>query len=483
MSLVKNLVRIFVQKNISIDIDPILLPDLDTEDKLTTSRIIDFRLDKLILNVGLIESRFFATSNRLKWFDKVELLEKIYDGTDDFRIKIKEIRERRGPEDLTTISAEFGVGVSICVAESLFNLNRSTIEKLTKTGSRPDWRCQTATNKILVVEAKGSTNKYTSRAQEAKAILQKENEPGDIKVASVTLFKEDEISTNRFVDPPIEPNENNPRIEKLILRAGHYASMFSFLGNSRLSRYYLQLKKRLSGDITEVDQIIKNREFRSLNVNSPTIEFENKIFTGSFYEVDENQYLFVGVDKRLLSFEGFIEFEDYQSDIDEVINENHYVLYRDGILIIEIDNIQIFHDKIKISEIQNYQEKITISDIDSMSEIAFSKYLEYILKKNGFSKLEEEVKMDNLFFNIAGEYNGKTYIFEIKLGKKLRSFQEKIDQMLVYKNRYPYLEFVLITNSKNRNLQNYNYLINIIFREDLRQIALDNSKIISFLNT
>lgn len=482
MSIVQNLIKVLVRKNVSVEIDPILLSSLDTQDKITTHRIIEFSLDKLILNIGIVQSRLFATSNRLKWFDKVELLEKISDNSNEFRVKISEIRRRRGPEDLTSISEDFGVGISICIAESLYDIRRSTIKKLTGTGSRPDWKCQTTKNKILIIEAKGSTDKYTSKKQEKRAIEQKENEIGDIKIASITLLNENETSTNRFWDPPIGSNHQNPEVENHILRAGHYASLFSFLGNSRLSRYYLKMRKRLKGDISNVEQIIKNREFNDLRVNSPTVEFEGKIFTGDFYKVENDLYIFVGVDKRLLSFEGFIRFKDYATDTTESIEGNQFLLYKDGILIIDINNINYFENNVNIKYIQNYQENITISDIDEMTEIAFEKYFKYVLEKNGFSNISEQVKIGRNLMDLVGEFQGKKFYFEMRIGKNSANI-DSLNQINDYQKSITDSNFYLVTNSKSNILDDFKNQIKIIGREELKSIARETSNLLSIINT
>lgn len=244
----------FQSKVIAVEIDPVLLPDLKTEDKHTTQRIISFNLYRLIYNIGIIQSRRFATSNRLKFLDKVDLIEKIYTDTNEFRIRINDIRDKRGPETLTSISEDFGIGISIVIAEGLFNINSSTVQKIYGTGRRPDWKCQLVDDRIFVVEAKGATSIATSDGQEIHALDQKTREPGDIRIASLTVLNENAISTNRYLDPPIQNEDKSPEMQKHILRAGHYASVFSFLGNSKLSRYYSQMRKRLEGSITPYEQ-------------------------------------------------------------------------------------------------------------------------------------------------------------------------------------------------------------------------------------
>ena len=126
--------------------------------------------------------------------------------TEDFKIKIDETRSSCGSEILTTMSEDFGVGISVVIAMTLYNIQESTIQKIYGSDKRPDWKCQTTDNRILIVESKGSTSMATSRRQQTNALIQKNRRNGDIKVASLTVLNENNISTNRFLDPPIVPD-------------------------------------------------------------------------------------------------------------------------------------------------------------------------------------------------------------------------------------------------------------------------------------
>ena len=196
----------FKNLNILVEIDPDLLESLDCEDKVSTERTIQINLYKLIYAMGTIQSRRFAPSNRQKYLDKMDLIEKIYSNTEDFKIKIDETRSSCGSEILTTMSEDFGVGISVVIAMTLYNIQESTIQKIYGSDKRPDWKCQTTDNRILIVESKGSTSMATSRRQQTNALIQKNRRNGDIKVASLTVLNENNISTNRFLDPPIVPD-------------------------------------------------------------------------------------------------------------------------------------------------------------------------------------------------------------------------------------------------------------------------------------
>lgn len=481
MALIRDIVALFQNKNILVDIDPILLPLIKCPDKVTIQRIISFNLYRLIYHIGTIQSRRFATSNRLKFLDKVDLIEKIYTNTNEFRIKVNEIRQINGSETLISISEDFGIGVSVVVSESLFNIRRATIQKIYGTKKRPDWKCQLIDNRILVVEGKGSTSMQTSYNQEARALIQKTKEPGDIRVASLTVLNENGISTTRYLDPPVENDNISPEMQNHILRAGHYASVFSFLGNSKLSRYYSQMRNRLEGLITAQDQNLKDQTFRELRMYAPTVSFKNQNFVGSFYNIEDQKYLFVGVDKRLLSYQGFISYEEFENDFQDNIEENVFVLYKDGILIIEITNINNFRGIVNINAIESYQKNITISDIDEMNEISFSKYFQFVLRENGFTDINEETTTNNLLVDLSAKKNNETYFFEFKIFKSKRIGRGSIQQILEFRRRIEVGKLVLVTNARLNNIIIEEENLIVIDRDKLYQLAKNSSILLELI--
>lgn len=469
MAFIRDIAALFQNKNILVDLDPLLLPHIKSADKVTTQRTISFNLYRLIYHIGTIQSRRFAVSNRLKFLDKVDLIEKIYTNTNDLRIKINEITQTNGSETLKSISEDFGIGISVVIAENLFDTKRSTIERIIKTGRgrRPDWKCQLNDNRIFVAEGKGATSIATSNTQQVRALTQKQQEPGDIRVASLTVLNENTISTNRYLDPPIENDNIPPEMQNHILRAGHYASVFSFFGNSRLSRYYSQMRKRLEGIITSQEQNFKDQVFRELRFYDPTINFKLQEFVGSFYKIENEKYLFVGVDKRLLSYQGFISYYEFENDLEETIQDNVFILYKDGVLVIEILNIDVFSDIVNVSDIKNYQDNITISDIDEMNEISFSKYFEYILKENGFSNLTEQTNRNDLFVDLSATKDNQIFYFEFKLFRNKRIGRDSIQQISEFRRRLENGKLILVTNAKLANTQIDSNNIIIIDRDKL----------------
>ncbi len=482
MIFIREIITRFRNIDISVTIDPKLLPDLDCADRNSTQRIISINLYKLIYAIGTIQTRRFAPSNRMKFIDKSDLIEKIYSDTNEFRIKLQEIRRYGGQEVLTSISEDFGVGISVVIAEELFNIRYSTIQRIYGHQKRPDWKCQTNNNRILVVESKGASSQATSNRQQANALIQKAKEVGDVKVASLTVINENSISTNRFLDPPINSDDMDSDMQTKILRAGHYSSVFSFLGHSVLSKYYSQMRKRLLKSISPTEQNEKNEIYFRLRDIYPNVDFNNKTFTGSFYSIEDETFIFIGIDKRLLSYQGFIEFEDYENEIEETRNENHYIQFRDGVLIIEIKDIREFSNIILPDKIKSYQENITISDIDSMTGMSFEKYVNYLLIQNGF-ETEIETQLGGFRADIVGWRDGKKYIFELKLYNKKKVVQRELEQLYRLSEIEENYKTVLITNAEIQSdfvLNNENIIL--IGRTQLKTILRNKKRLLETLN-
>ncbi len=472
----------FRNLNISVSIDNDLLGELDCDDIVSTQRIISVNLYKLIYAIGTIQTRRNAPSNRQKFLDKADLIEKIHSNTRDFRVNINDIRNFRGSEVLKTISEDFGVGISVIVAMNLFNIKYSTIQRIYGNDKRPDWSCQTFDNRILIVESKGASSQTTLDTQRTNALVQKQRRNGDVKVASFTLIKENLISTTSFLDPPISPDNMDSEMNNRILRAGHYSSVFSFLGHSVLSKYFSQMRNRLSNSITPEEQNQKDRIYIRIRDRYSNIDYNEKNYVGTFYQIDDINYLFIGVDRELISYDGFNNFNDYENEIDETINQNHYLLFRDGILIIEIKNINRFSDIIDISDIKNYQEFITISDVDSMTELSFEKYISYLLKKNGF-ETTIEARVDDFRIDIVGIFESRRYIFELKISKGKRLSQNILAKLERFSRIENIHKVVLISNVIiPSRINKENEKIVFIGRNELKKILKENVLLIELIN-
>ncbi len=481
MVFIRDFIRGFSHKQVSVEIDQMLLGGLDCRDNQTTPRPILINLRQLILAVGMIQTRRANPSNRQKWSDKSDLIEWIIANAQDFKVRINEIRSTCGSEVLKTVSEDFGVGISVIVAMSLYDIKYSTIQKIRGSGKRPDWECQTVDNRTLVFESKGTTSQNTSSRQLQEALVQKQARFGDVKVASLTVLKEQQITTCRFEDPPVSPDNMDSELKYRVLRAGHYSSVFAFLGHAVLSRYFSQMRKRLVNSLSSEEQNLKESIYLQIKDKYPRISCNDEQFAGHFYHIDDGNYLFIGIDVRLLSYEGFVQFNDYVNDFEETENDNHYMLFKDGVLIVEIKNIGFFSEIISVDRIRNYQESNTISDIDSMVPLSFEKYILFLLRRAG---LEATAQPRNRIerFDIEGILDGKKYRFELKLSSREELRPDVITRLKSMTEDANIHRVVLITNAViPQNIGNVSDKIVLIGRDVLVRILKSNKALIEIL--
>lgn len=448
-----NFISRFRNYQVEVDIDPPLLTGLNCMDKTSTSRRVNINLHNLIYSIGLIQSRRLAPSERNKFRDKSDLIELLYTNNNDFRIRIDEIRNRGGVEDLKSVSEDFGVGLSVVVASALYNVKASTIQRIigTNGAKRPDWSCQTRDERLIIMESKGTISPVTARAQLKRALMQKNMLVGDVRIASSSLLKENSISSVTFVDPPLEDNNMSTEDQRRILRAAHYESVFSFLGHVDLSRYFGQMKKRLRYSISRREQLAKDAMFFNIRDNYVPIFFHGHEIRGTFSQIETTNYMFTGVDVNLVSFEGFLNFQDYPMQIEEDIADNHYTLFEDGILVIEITNIRAFQDVVNVDQIINYQDQATIQDVDQMNEVSFEKLIRYILDRAG---LRYDFSENNLyrFGDVTVYDDGIPVYIELKLFNQPRS-KAAAKKVMDRLENIPFIDgrYVMITNVKVQN--------------------------------
>jgi len=473
-----NIVR---RLRVHVEIDELLLPHLDCEDNESLSRVMEVSIFKLIYMIGTIQTRRFAPSRRQKFTDKTDLLEKIDASGGEFRVRIGQIRDRPGSEALTSISEDFGVGLSVVIASRLFRIEDSTIQRIYSNDKRPDWSGQTSTRRLMVVESKGASSEATRQTQRRSALVQKAKLQADIRVASLSLIQEDAMAHTQLVDPPAEEPAMDAEQQRQVLRAGHYASAFSFLGQSALSRYFSQMRKRILQTISRGEQLDKDRMFYHIRNQYVQIDFLNRSYAGTFTQTTANEYLFIGVDRELVSYEGFLNFRDHQRDEEQTIQENHYVRYQDGILIIEISNIQVFAQQVFIPAIPNYQEFTTITDIDAMTEFSFEKFWLYVLSRNSF-EVRTEIAFSEPRIDIVSFSEGRTYVFELKLYKRRQISPQQMEEVILQLNATRADRKILVTNAEIPLSGMYGLDIIFIGRLQLQQIVRDPLRLQIFLN-
>ena len=462
--------------NVKVTVDSALVSPtrgiypVDFLSSLTTP--VEVNQFKLIHAIGSIQSRRFSPSKKQKFIDKEDLIEKIKSDR-DFKVKIDEIRSGLGSETLGKISKDFGVGIAVIVADYLYDLEISTLARISKHGKRPDIKCLTKAGEEIVIESKGYSSASGLRQQIPNALTQKASISSDIHAVSLTLIKEDSITTNNFIDPPSNSNKREIELERGILRTRHYSTIFSFIGQSELSKYFSYLNNRLEEkeDLNIIDKEIDlSNKIRKDNV--PIVINKNK-FLGTVEKVDQNRYIFLGVAEELLSYEGFLNFKEYNSDLEyeDSNSGNFFYIYRDGICVGDIRNLNPFPLE---QEVVQYHERTTILDIDEMNGISFQKYIKYLFDKNGFNGLVNNNNAD-MGYDLIVKKNEGTFFIEIELSTKpLQNYQ--FDKNQLEQN------LILITNNrvKDDDKKKFNNII-VLDRKKLRTITRNNALLSKYI--
>lgn len=424
---------------------------------------------KLIHAIGSIQSRRFNPSNRQKFTDKKDLIEKIKNEP-DFKVKIDEIRSLLGSETLGKISEDFGVGIAVLVADYLYQIDQTTIHRITSHGKRPDLKCLTRNGEVLVVESKGYSNYNNLMGQLRNAQTQKNSVISDIHAVSLTLIKENDITTNYFMDPPNIPSDRDKELEKRIQRAKHYASIFSFIGQSELSKYFSYMKNRL--EETEDIHVLEKKErlYSKIKNNYIEIDLLGIKFKGTLEKTDENMLIFLGIDERLLSLDGFISFEEYPSDSEHFTNESDFFyIYRDGICVGELIT------DIPNSKFKHYQKNTRILDIDDMNLMSFKNYIEYLFELNDFEVINENFMNNESIIHVRK--NNRTYQIEINHNYSSISSENKI----LVNNFRENTKRIIITNGYiNKDIKEDDFNI-VIDREILKKLTRNNIFLKNFI--
>lgn len=371
-------------KNLSLDVkwDEDVKQSLRPRYRSANQARISFMISDLLIGIGYVQPKRLKPSAPLSLIDYGHLIEKFEDSP-ELKLRINEIRTCLEGETLGKISEEIGVGLSVVVTTKLFPVLKSTICRIKRTGGgkRPDWKCLLNDNQSLHVEAKGCTSKGTRTTQLKEAIEQKNSLPADFCIAAATLLKEDNISEMIIKDPPSSGDYPSTVNRKLVYRAYHYSSVFSFMGEEALSIYFEKMAKRLSGEIRPNEMGDKEMMFNFLLDAAPCVRIEDDEFSGHLYGPIDNQYIFLGVNKNLLYYQGFMEFQD--ADEEKLIEKdgNQYVIHTDGILVVNVENYDSFNTEYHIESTGVSLDTFALTDLDSISASSFRRYVKYLLDK------------------------------------------------------------------------------------------------------
>ena len=453
--------KLFTTPTIEVEWDNEVQHNIKPCYKGATRAFIPIRLLDLLIKLGSIRPKRLNASLIASLADYEHL---IYDIDDSAELKLKthDIISQLGSEELGVVSELLGLGLSVVVVSELFDIQPSTVNLIKGTKKRPDWKCLLNDERTLIIESKGSTDKYKSKIQLKEGIEQKKEVPGDISVVTASLLNENTTSKMKIIDPPAKEENNQNNLIRHIYRANHYTSVFSFLGEDILSLYFEKMAKRLSGEIREAEMEDKELMYDEFLRSSPSVRIEEKEYSGHLYGPFGKSYLFIGVNKELLPYNGFLRFVDSDKEIIVEKNGNQYFVLPDGILVVNVRNLDSFREGNFIESIGVGYDNIALSDIDSIRDSSFKRYVKYLLDKsyNGAEVCED----GGLRVMINGEHRN-FYCYHIHNTKGKRQQARSMRKMVELMNDK---SGVLVTNA---NIMREEMGFPCVVREDFEAIA------------
>lgn len=385
-----NFDKLFNNPSIEVVWDDNVRNYLKPEYQNQNSAIVQVPLHVLLSGLGSVQPKRVTPKLITTLMDYSYLLDQIDDDNLVFKLRITETRNSLGSEMLTETSELLGIGLSVVIVTQLFDVQPSTISKIIGIPTRrPDWRCYLNDGRQLQVEAKGSTNKFTSNQQLKSAIGQKRSLQSDISIATATVLNENTLSKMTIKDPPAENRDVREYMQRLLFRAYHYSSVFSFLGDGDLSLYFENLAKHIAGLISQDEMNDKELLFNDLTYNGPSIKIANDDYCGHLYGPIGIHYLFIGINKSLLKFQVFKDFTDDVGTRRIDKEGNDYIIYRDGIIIVNVKNATSFQNEYHIQSIGVSLDRIALTDLDSIRGNSFKRYVKYLLNKINYDVIWE----------------------------------------------------------------------------------------------
>jgi hypothetical protein len=474
----------FSNKNILINIDRQLIASIIRNNGELTERSfnppnarhsIRINLSKLIIAAATIQTRRKNPTSFNKLLDRSDLLDSIR-GCDDFCIiKHPDVDKQ------IRISEDLGVGLSVLVTDHYYKINWTTLGKIRRRrGSKPDIACMSLSNESITIEAKGSTSEGWRSCQRNYAYNQKRGPlPSNVSVASCALLKEDSISDIDYFDPPIIPPED-PKYERALLKADHYARVFNLIGQDELSKYFDYMRQRVLYD-RDFEQFDKKEElYRKIKTQYVQIRFGQHVYYGNIEKYGEKSLIFVGVDSRLLNAYSFIHFEGQKDSHFEIEGEDFY-LSSDGLCIGLLKSLRLVEGQIRYEQIPHNYDSFSIVDFDYSRESTLMSYLSHAIAKVG-GRLQKELPVDSRF-DLLFSLNDKMFAMEIKRYINIQNL-EKILEMLVQSQLKIPFQLVLVTNTKVSESMRWLFRsrnLILIDRPALIDIIADNKAILDYL--
>lgn len=386
---------------------------------------IDLVKDNILLNLDKIVYATAAIMTLDKRATKKQKIQEVISMLNFVDMRAKWLRSIGIPRDLdiqNKIAERFGIGISVCVLDYLYKIKWGTLIKIPASNKKrsADYKCfakvsRQRRSRSIIVESKGSLSSYRL----AVAAEQKNAERANIKIASSVVLTS-QNSVCKMKDPPINSDKNQLFQERLLL-TNHYIRVFNLIGQPQLSRYFKMMKGRIKEGDRYLGLSNKQKVFRDIRDNYFKVKKDNKTFAGRVDYLGGNKYIFTGLDIDLIFYEGFYNFNEYESEL--VFNlgkSNKFIAHKDGICIGYIDNINGLPENYRLrviqdledSKIKHIQEYTTIVDIDYMDGTDVEKYFKYIFNNLNI-RYNQEYKENEQRYDFLINYKGKNFIVEI----------------------------------------------------------------------
>jgi len=438
----------FLNRNILVNVDRNLIASIIRNNHeiapnafTGNAHHIKVNLMKLLQATATIQTRRTKPTFFQKLTEKSDLLDFIKHSNDFCIKKHNDADKQRG------LSEDFGIGLSVLVADHYYKINWNTLAKIRRRrGSKPDINCFSQSNEKIVIEAKGATSARARTRQKSHALQQKIGAVfAQANIASCALLKEDSISDVDFSDPPFIPPED-ARYEESLFRADHYARVFNMIGQKELSEYFNLMRQRIMYDKDFDEFKRKLNLFNKIRKRYIRLTLRARRYLGTVEKFDDDLFVFTGIHERLLHAFDFINFRDYKDDYFEE-EENHFYLLSDGLCIALLKNIRFLEPQIRPEQIPYHYEAFSIVDFDHSRESTVVKYLLYLFERIG-CKTQKEAPLDSkLRPDLLFTFEDKKIVVEVKryLNSRNATFLlERLAQLATTKS----YKILLITNSR-----------------------------------
>ncbi|MFA5106410.1 MAG: hypothetical protein WC506_05640 [Candidatus Micrarchaeia archaeon] len=384
----------------------------------------------------------------------------------------------------------FGIGISIEVVDFLFDINRATLSPMTRKGKGKFPDVSVKTNRQmnaqnLVWEAKGRTrilDKTRMYAQEQKNM----NNNAHVRMGILSEFATNSQVNVEVWDPPTEYHDKISKIELDAARAEHYSRIFMMFGQKELSMYFALMKKRITDDITIQEFDTKQYLFHRIQSKYYTeININDQKFFGCLEKIKEDEYVFSGINQKLLSYKGFLEFTNATDD-QIIVKKAKRELTNIFILSVDGSCFANLHDLSEISSVNEtivpyYYDTITMKDIDSMNDLDILYIITDAFRKVKFQSMEMKISkhIESSMFDILLNYRDVSYALKFKRRINIKRIQF-LNNLAV---RLGYNLVIITTHNlsyKNRRAMEQMHVI-VIDGDRLKDIIQNNSLILNYL--